>query len=424
MAAYETYKDSGVKWLGTIPSHWEVDKIRYFFDEITELNLNRQSSNQLQFKFGTIIPKSDLSVDENVWQTISKYTVVKPDDIIINGLNLNYDLLSHRVGRVRENGVITSAYVHIRPHEDICAKYYEYLFKAMDAQKVFHGFGTGVRATLSYKELRQKPIAIPPIAEQEAIVAYLDKATGEIDRAIEVQQQMIDALNERIQIIISRAVTKGLNLDAKIGKDGFPAHWEVFPLRYAMSIRNGYTPSKANPAFWENGTIPWYRMEDIRKSGRMLNEAIQCVTPKAVKSAGTFDAGSFILAICTASIGEHAMLIADSLANQQFANLKIRKSLSARINPMFMFYYMYVIGDFCRNNANSTCFQYVDMSGLKRFPVPIPRHEEQEAIVDYLNTNTAGIKQQIANCQRMIDLLTERKQIIINQVVTGKEKVI
>ena len=216
---------------------------------------------------------------------------------------------------------------------------------------------------------------------------------------------MIDALNERIQIIISRAVTKGLNLDAKIGKDGFPAHWEVFPLRYAMSIRNGYTPSKANPAFWENGTIPWYRMEDIRKSGRMLNEAIQCVTPKAVKSAGTFDAGSFILAICTASIGEHAMLIADSLANQQF-------------------YYMYVIGDFCRNNANSTCFQYVDMSGLKRFPVPIPRHEEQEAIVDYLNTNTAGIKQQIANCQRMIDLLTERKQIIINQVVTGKEKVI
>ena len=255
-------------------------------------------------------------------------------------------------------------------------------------------------------------------------MAYLDKATGEIDRAIDVQQQMIEALNDRIQIIISRAVTKGLNLDAKIGKDGFPAHWEVFPLRYAMSIRNGYTPSKANPAFWENGTIPWYRMEDIRKSGRMLNEAIQCVTPKAVKSAGTFDAGSFILAICTASIGEHAMLIADSLANQQFANLKIRKSLSARINPMFMFYYMYVIGDFCRNNANSTCFQYVDMSGLKRFPVPIPRPEEQEAIVDYLNTNTAGIKQQIANCQRMIDLLTERKQIIINQVVTGKDKVI
>ena len=389
MAAYETYKDSGVKWLGTIPSHWEVDKIRYFFDEITELNLNRQSSNQLQFKFGTIIPKSDLSVDENVWQTISKYTVVKPDDIIINGLNLNYDLLSHRVGRVRENGVITSAYVHIRPHEDICAKYYEYLFKAMDARKVFHGFGTGVRATLSYKELRQKPIAIPPIAEQEAIVAYLDKATGEIDRAIEVQQQMIDALNERIQIIISRAVTKGLNLDAKIGKDGFPAHWEVFPLRYAMSIRNGYTPSKANPAFWENGTIPWYRMEDIRKSGRMLNEAIQCVTPKAVKSAGTFDAGSFILAICTASIGEHAMLIADSLANQRFTNLTVRKSLSACLLPKFVFYYMFVIDEWCKKNVNAGNFASVDMKRFKKLEFPLPPIEVQTEIVRILDKFTS-----------------------------------
>ena len=95
MAAYETYKDSGVKWLGTIPSHWEVDKIRYFFDEITELNLNRQSSNQLQFKFGTIIPKSDLSVDENVWQTISKYTVVKPDDIITQVSDLEFKPFEH-----------------------------------------------------------------------------------------------------------------------------------------------------------------------------------------------------------------------------------------------------------------------------------------------------------------------------------------
>lgn len=194
-------------------------------------------------------------------------------------------------------------------------------------------------------------------------------------------------------------------------------------LKELFELRNGYTPSKAVAEFWDGGTIPWFRMEDIRTNGRILSDSIQHITPEAVKTAGLFDANSFIMAT-TATIGEHAWLIADSLANQQFANLKIRKSLSARINPMFMFYYMYVIGDFCRNNANSTCFQYVDMSGLKRFPVPIPRHEEQEAIVDYLNTNTAGIKQQIANCQRMIDLLTERKQIIINQVVTGKEKVI
>lgn len=420
MAAYETYKDSGVKWLGTIPSHWELRKIKFTFDEKSVKGFPNEPLLAATQKYGVIKKEDYESRTVEAIKGRESLKLVEKDDFVIS-------LRSFQGGieRSYERGIISTAYTILRPTH-ITPEYFKYLGKSPQFIKLLQSMVTGIREgqNIDYSRLKNEYIAIPPLAKQEAIVAYLDKVTGKIDRAIEVQQQMIDALNERIQIIISRAVTKGLNLDAKIGKDGFPAHWEVFPLRYAMSIRNGYTPSKANPAFWENGTIPWYRMEDIRKSGRMLNEAIQCVTPKAVKSAGTFDAGSFILAICTASIGEHAMLIADSLANQQFANLKIRKSLSARINPMFMFYYMYVIGDFCRNNANSTCFQYVDMSGLKRFPVPIPRPEEQEAIVDYLNTNTAGIKQQIANCQRMIDLLTERKQIIINQVVTGKEKVI
>ena len=423
MAAYETYKDSGVKWLGTIPSHWTVLPGKAVCVENKTKNSSNDSKTVLSLSYGNIIVKPKVN-EGLVPENYSGYQIVKPNYIIIRCTDLQNDKTSLRTGFVKDDGIISGAYLGLIPNENVNPKFFHLFLHNWDVTKEIYRHGSGLRQSLSWNDIKCLQILIPPIAEQEAIVAYLDKATGEIDRAIEVQQQMIDALNERIQIIISRAVIKGLNLDAKIGKDGFPAHWEVFPLRYAMSIRNGYTPSKANPAFWENGTIPWYRMEDIRKSGRMLNEAIQCVTPKAVKSAGTFDAGSFILAICTASIGEHAMLIADSLANQRFANLKIRKSLSARINPMFMFYYMYVIGDFCRNNANSTCFQYVDMSGLKRFPVPIPRPEEQEAIVDYLNTNTAGIKQQIANCQRMIDLLTERKQIIINQVVTGKEKVI
>ncbi|MCM1140124.1 MAG: restriction endonuclease subunit S, partial [Muribaculum sp.] len=115
---------------------------------------------------------------------------------------------------------------------------------------------------------------------------------------------------------------------------------------------------------------------------------------------------------------------ADSLANQQFANLKIRKSLEHRLSPMFIFYYLFVVGDFCRNNANSTCFQYVDMEGLKKLQVPIPTIMEQENIVTQLDKDTSNLTEAIASCERMISLLTERKQIIINEVVTGKKKVI
>ena len=412
MATYDSYKDSGVKWLGQIPSHWEVKKCRAFFDEVIEQNLSRKSSNQLQFQYGTIVPKANQVLDREVWKTISKYTLVKPGDIVINGLNLNYDLISQRIGIVKESGVITSAYISIRPKELSSAKFYEYLLKALDARKTFHGFGTGVRATLSWKELKHKLLPLVPFKEQVGIVGYLDKVTGEIDRAIEAQRKMIDALNERKQIIITRAFQNE------------NSEWDYIPFRHVFEMRGGYTPSKADPSLWENGTIPWYRMEDIRKSGRFLNEAIQYVNRKAVKAKGTFKAGSFIMAICTASIGEHAMLIADSLANQRFANLKIRKSLEHRLLPMFIFYYLYVVGDFCRNNANSTCFQYVDMEGLKKLPVPMPSVKEQESIVTQLEKETSTLTNAIANCERMICLLTERKQIIINEVVTGKKKVV
>lgn len=93
-----------------------------------------------------------------------------------------------------------------------------------------------------------------------------------------------------------------------------------------FEMRNGYTPSKSNNSFWDNGTIPWFRMEDIRENGRILSDAIQHITPEAVKGKGLFEANTFILAT-TATIGEHALIIADSLANQRFTNLKVRKSL-------------------------------------------------------------------------------------------------
>lgn len=101
---------------------------------------------------------------------------------------------------------------------------------------------------------------------------------------------------------------------------------EFKPLAEVFEMRNGYTPSKNNPDFWEGGTIPWFRMDDIRENGRILSNSIQHITPSAIKGKGLFEANSFILAT-TATIGEHALIIADSLANQRFTNLKVRKSL-------------------------------------------------------------------------------------------------
>ncbi|MEY8685791.1 restriction endonuclease subunit S [Bacteroides sp. AN502(2024)] len=196
-----------------------------------------------------------------------------------------------------------------------------------------------------------------------------------------------------------------------------PSHWEKKRLRFVCEFRNGYTPSKANQDFWTDGTIPWYRMEDIRDSGRFLNEAKQYVTEEAVKGQGLFEAGSFILAT-TATIGEHAMLIVDSLANQRFTNLKIRKSLGHSCLKEFFFYYLFLIDEFCKSSTRTATFPAMNMEDLRNFDVAIPPLAEQEAIAAYLDRKCDSIDKVIATQERRIVLLSELKQSIITEAVT------
>ena len=201
-----------------------------------------------------------------------------------------------------------------------------------------------------------------------------------------------------------------------------PYGWNNLRLRFVCEFRNGYTPSKANPNFWEDGTIPWYRMEDIRDSGRFLREAKQYVTDEAVKGGGLFEAGSFILAT-TATIGEHALLIVDSLANQRFTNLKIRKSLSNNLLRDYFFYYLFVIDDYCKATTKTSTFPAVSMDLLRNFHIVFPTIEEQRKIIDYLYKKCCSIDSSIGKAQHQIELLQEYKQSLITEVVTGKRKV-
>lgn len=196
-----------------------------------------------------------------------------------------------------------------------------------------------------------------------------------------------------------------------------PVQWNNLRLRFVCEFRNGYTPSKANPEFWEDGTIPWYRMEDIRDSGRKLDEAKQYVTKDAIKGGGLFEAGSFILAT-TATIGEHAVLIVDSLANQRFTNLKIRKSLSNRLLRDYFFYYLFVIDDYCKATTKTSTFPAVSMELLKNCHVVFPLVQEQQAIVDYLDKKCSEIDNVISAQQKRIALLQELKQSVITHAVT------
>lgn len=188
-----------------------------------------------------------------------------------------------------------------------------------------------------------------------------------------------------------------------------------------FELRNGYTPSKNNPEYWDGGTIPWFRMEDIRQNGHVLGDSIQHITPISVKKSGLFPANTIIMAT-TATIGEHALVIVDSLANQRFTGLVTRKSLVQSVLPRFAFYYCFLLGEWCKQHIHQGGFASVDMEGFKKYPFPIPSLSEQERIVGILDTFTAGIeniKEQIAQRRKQYEFY--RDQLLDLEGKDGKD---
>lgn len=199
-------------------------------------------------------------------------------------------------------------------------------------------------------------------------------------------------------------------------KELCPNGVEFMRMDEVFEMRNGYTPSKANDRYWNNGTIPWFRMEDIRQNGRILSDSIQHITKEAVKGGRLFHANSFIIAT-TATIGEHALVIADSLANQRFTNLTIRKSLVEQILVKYLFYYLFVVGEWCKNNTNISGFASVDMSKFKKLEIPLPPLEVQNEIVRILDTFTSHT----AELQAELQARKEQYEYYRNKLLTFDE---
>lgn len=200
-------KDSGIPWIGEIPEHWEVKRWGNAFKENKDINSNLENTTAFQFNYGSLVKKKREYKEKEDAETYAKYTILKPKDIVINGLNLNYDFVSQRVAISDDNGIITSAYISMHPRNNVEAQYFCYLFKTMDAMKLFHGMGTGIRLTLSFAELKKQYIPIPPLSEQQAIVAYIDEKLQKIDQYMTDLQREIDYLKEFKQRLISDAVT-------------------------------------------------------------------------------------------------------------------------------------------------------------------------------------------------------------------------
>ena len=200
-------KATNIPWLPEIPEHWNEKRLAALFTGDIDTNKDFLYKRAFKFNYGSLVPKNEIGDSEEYREVYVKYSIVKAGDILVNGLNLNYDFISQRVACAPSDGIITSAYVVCRPRPSVNYDYYTYLFKAMDSTKLFHGMGTGIRLTLSFKELKKQMLPVPPVEEQKQIVSYITAKTSKIDALTSKLQQEIEAIKVYKQRLISDVVT-------------------------------------------------------------------------------------------------------------------------------------------------------------------------------------------------------------------------
>lgn len=430
MKKYSSYKDSGVKWLGEIPSHWTLLPGLAVMKENIEKNSNLEYNTVLSLSYGKIIIKKDIN-EGLVPAEYNTYQIVKSGYIVIRCTDLQNDKTSLRTGLVKNEGIITSAYLGLVIDAQNNPSYIHYFLHAWDITKELYRHGSGLRQSLSWLDLKRLPILIPSRTEQDAIVSYLDSVTTQIDTAIEQQKKMIELLNERKQIIINNAVTKGLDPNVKMKDSGniclgeIPEHWDCFKTLYALSMPITDGPHET-PVIYDSG-IPFLSAEAV--SGGFLdfnhmrgyisqsfyNECCKKYIPQKydvymIKSGAT--------------TGRTAIVETDEIFTI-WSPLAVFRANIDIIDPYFLLYSLrstYYIRQVELGWTYGTQ-QNIGMRTLEKLMICVPPIKEQSLIVNHVKERLGEIDNAIASAEKQISLLQERKQIIINDVVTGKVKV-
>ncbi len=200
-------KDSGIKWIGKIPEHWDVHPLYYYFGERKHKNVLGEEKNLLSISYGKIIRKNIDSKEGLLPENFDGYNIIEKDDIVMRLTDLQNDKRSLRTGLVKEHGIITSAYVTLKAKRDLSAVYFHYLLHCYDLLKVLYNMGNGVRQGLNFSELSRMMLIEPSIVEQKAIAVFLDEKCSEIDATIAEKQKQLETLEEYKKSLIFEYVT-------------------------------------------------------------------------------------------------------------------------------------------------------------------------------------------------------------------------
>ena len=207
-------KDSGVEWIGQVPEHWEVKPFFSLVSELNRKNVGLAETNILSLSYGNIIQKPETRNMGLTPESYETYQIVESGEVVFRFTDLQNDKRSLRSAQVTQRGIITSAYMAVKPHS-IGSTYFAWLMRSYDLCKVFYAMGGGLRQSLKFEDVRRLPVLIPPVGEQSEITNTINAGTARIDALVEKTEQSITLLKERRAAFITAAVTGQIDLRGK-----------------------------------------------------------------------------------------------------------------------------------------------------------------------------------------------------------------
>ena len=422
MKKYDEYKDSGVAWIGEVPKHWEVIKLKfkYHFQTGATPNTGKKENFEGELKWANI---SDLngSVVYDTTKHINKEAASKCSMNISpkGSLMYSFKLSVGTVAFCGEDMYTNEAIASFIPQKNDL----KYLFYCAPIFIIHNANRNIYNAPLLNQELiKNALICLPSLNEQTAIATYLDTHCAKIDNLISIQQKRIALLQELKQSVITHAVTKGLNPNVEMKQSGVewigdvPKHWEVMPLKFTGTFGNGLTYSPKDVV--DNGILV-LRSSNIQNSSLSFEDNVYV---SKVSRDLLVKKGDII--ICSrngsaALVGKSAFV--DKELNATFGAFMMR--YIPNIEKKYGFYlFQTAIGQY-KGYFSTTTINQLTKTTIDEIKVPLAMAEEQAAIASYLDHKCATIDTSISNAQHQIELLQEYKQSLITEVVTGKRKV-
>ena len=424
-------KDSGIEWIGEIPEGWKISRIKQLFSEVNDRCENGENYTLLSVsEYYGVAPKSERISDDDMLthaETLDGYKICKENDLVMN-IMLAW---KRALGVSKYTGIVSPAYCIYRAKQNMCAKYFHYLFRTDMYANLFKQYSTGIidsRLRLYSDKFLALKCQVPPIDTQRRIADYLDRKCRQIDAIIAWQQEVIEKLKAYKLSVITEEVTKGLNPDVPMKDSGvewigeIPEHWVLNKLKYlSLDIGDGI---HATPTYDEDGNVYFVNGNNIGEEYLVFKEDTNTIsdTEYASYKLPILKGNTVFVTLNGATYGKISFYHGEKILLGKIAGFITLKSTESR---EFIRYYLqsYTAKLIMDLSLLGSTIANLSLRTLRDFVIPYPPIEEQIQIVNHLNNRTSSIDAAVSKKEKIVDELIDYKKSLIYEVVTGKKEV-